>query len=248
MTTASSSCATGATPPSTSPAGTSSRMQLAGSAQQRRPAGGRARRRHPRARRDLHREQDRDAGGCAPDATLASTGFGLYLENPAGELVDAVGVYPNEPWPTTSECTLGQNLPNLLDAAANESYQRVGAGFHDYVVAPAMLGAENRTTPDAARAVRDRDLRAQRIRARWPRGRLHRAREHGWPSRRPERLGPLAVHRDRAPRHSSAAGHDRRRHRAAPGRALGGGRGRLRGCRRDVHRAPRGRAVRRIAA
>lgn len=77
---------------------------------------------------------------------LASTGFGLYLENPAGELVDAVGVYPNEPWPTTSECTLGQNLPNVLDSAAGETYQRVGTGPLDYVVAAATLGAQNTTT------------------------------------------------------------------------------------------------------
>ena len=33
----------------------------------------------------------------------ASAGFGLYLEGPDARRVDAVGVYPNEPWPTQSE-------------------------------------------------------------------------------------------------------------------------------------------------
>lgn len=78
---------------------------------------------------------------------LASTGFGLYLENPAGERVDAVGVYPNEPWPTTSECTLERNLTNTLDSAAGESWQRVGVGPLDYIAAPATLGAQNRQAP-----------------------------------------------------------------------------------------------------
>lgn len=79
---------------------------------------------------------------------LAPTGFGLYLEGPDDRLVDAVGVYPNEPWPTESECSLGRNLPNRLDFAAGESWQRVAATGDptaDFIVAPSTIDAPNRT-------------------------------------------------------------------------------------------------------
>lgn len=71
----------------------------------------------------------------------ALTGFGLYLEGPDAALVDAVGVYPNEPWPTQSECTLGENLTNGLDFATNESWQRTASG--QWIAAPATIAAQN---------------------------------------------------------------------------------------------------------
>ncbi|MDO7883295.1 lamin tail domain-containing protein [Salinibacterium soli] len=84
---------------------------------------------------------------------FALTGFGLYLEDPDDRLADAVGVYPNEPWMTESECTVGRNLPNRLDFAAGESWQRVSATGdleRDFVVAPATIDAPNRTAPSAS--------------------------------------------------------------------------------------------------
>jgi hypothetical protein len=80
---------------------------------------------------------------------FAATGFGLYLEGPDAALVDAVGVYPNEPWPTQSECTVGRNLPNSLDFLAGESWQRTSTT--GYIVAPSTIGEQNATAP-AARA------------------------------------------------------------------------------------------------
>ncbi|WP_411698291.1 lamin tail domain-containing protein [Conyzicola sp.] len=81
-------------------------------------------------------------------------GFGLYLEAPGGVRADAVGVYPNEPWPTTSECTLGSNLTNTLNFALGESWQRVadtGDPATDFVAAASTIGATNatRSTPRA---------------------------------------------------------------------------------------------------
>ncbi|MEO5921045.1 MAG: lamin tail domain-containing protein, partial [Pseudolysinimonas sp.] len=47
---------------------------------------------------------------------FALEGFGLYLESPGAVLADRVGVFPNEPWPTQSECSPGGgNLPNVLN-------------------------------------------------------------------------------------------------------------------------------------
>ena len=77
-------------------------------------------------------------------------GFGLYLAGPAGERADAVGVYPNEPWPTESECTTGRNLPNRLNFASGESWQRVAATgdvTRDFIVAPATIDRANATEP-----------------------------------------------------------------------------------------------------
>ena len=74
---------------------------------------------------------------------LAASGFGLYLEGPDARRVDAVGVYPNQPWPTQSECTVGRNLTNTLDFAAGESWQRTSPT--DFVKAPATIGAANAT-------------------------------------------------------------------------------------------------------
>ena len=75
-----------------------------------------------------------------------SDGFGLYLENPRGELVDGIGVYPNEPWPTQSECAADGNLPNVLAFAFDESWQRFGVTGDvavDFRVEPATLGEQN---------------------------------------------------------------------------------------------------------
>lgn len=77
------------------------------------------------------------------------TGFGLYLEDPHDRPVDLVGVFPNEPFPMTTECSPpGGNLPNVLDFAQGESWQRVaatGQPSRDWIVAPATLGAPNAT-------------------------------------------------------------------------------------------------------
>ena len=89
---------------------------------------------------------------------FSTSGFGLYLESPTGERVDAVGVYPNEPWPTQSECTVGSNLTNSLDFAMGESWQRVAATGDpavDFVAAASTVGAPNtrQATPQAPDAV-----------------------------------------------------------------------------------------------
>lgn len=90
--------------------------------------------------------------GPRGDAHLAESfpekGFGLFLEDRDGAIADRVGVYPNEPWPTQSECTAGRNLSNSLAFAFDESWQRVGATGEpgrDFVVAQATPGAENAT-------------------------------------------------------------------------------------------------------
>lgn len=83
---------------------------------------------------------------------FAATGFGLYLEDPDDRRADLVGVYPNEPWMTQSECSGISNLPNRLDFAAGESWQRVadtGDPAQDFIVAPSTIGAPNRSVPDA---------------------------------------------------------------------------------------------------
>ena len=85
-------------------------------------------------------------GDAHVTAPFMSSGFGLYLEGPDGELVDGVGVYANTPWPTESECTVGTNLPNSLSFAHNESWQRVAATGDvtaDFVAAPATVDEAN---------------------------------------------------------------------------------------------------------
>jgi len=101
--------------------------------------------------------------GMAGDAHISQPfalgGFGLYLESPGKVLADAVGVYPNSPWPTQSECsTSGVNLPNVLDFAVGESWQRVAASGdpnRDFVAAAATPGAPNarQETPHARASV-----------------------------------------------------------------------------------------------
>jgi hypothetical protein len=89
-------------------------------------------------------------------STFDLTGFGLYLEDAEDAPVDLVGVYPDEPWPTQGECTpVGGNLPNVLDFAQDESWQRVAATgdpARDWIVAPATIAAPNATrSPAVAR-------------------------------------------------------------------------------------------------
>lgn len=85
---------------------------------------------------------------------LDATGFGVYLEDPEGAPVDLVGVYPREPFAVDSECTpVGGNLPNVLDFAAGESWQRVAATgdpARDWIAAPATVDAPNAARPPAA--------------------------------------------------------------------------------------------------
>ncbi len=82
-------------------------------------------------------------------SAFASAGFGLYLESAEGAPVDLVGVFPNEPWPTRSECTPpGGNLPNALDLSTSESWQRVsttGEPTRDWVAAKATPTRQNAT-------------------------------------------------------------------------------------------------------
>jgi len=80
-----------------------------------------------------------------------SAGFGLLIQSPDGAITDSIGVYPNEPWPTQSECTVGSNLPNSLDFAADQSWQRVadtGDLSHDFVAAASTIAAPNRTAAE----------------------------------------------------------------------------------------------------
>ncbi len=88
-------------------------------------------------------------------------GFGAILEGPGGLVADAVGVYPNEPWPTEGECTRGRNLPNVLSFAANESWQRVavtGDTATDFIAAPSTLGASNASSPSVPARPSDRHV------------------------------------------------------------------------------------------
>jgi hypothetical protein len=87
-------------------------------------------------------------------ATFDLTGFGLYLEDADDRPVDLVGVYPDEPWPTRGECTpMGGNLPNALDFAQDESWQRVAATgdpARDWIAAPATIAEPNATRSPAS--------------------------------------------------------------------------------------------------
>ena len=89
----------------------------------------------------------------------ADGGFGLYLEDPEGALVDAVAVYPSTPTPMPTECSAHGNLPNALAGALGESWQRVattGDARVDFVRAEATPGEPNatRANPDSTLPVR----------------------------------------------------------------------------------------------
>lgn len=85
--------------------------------------------------------------------TYASRGLGLVLIRPDGATADAVAVYPNEPWPTQSECAPTPNLPATLAAVLDESWQRTDAGA--WVRATSTPGEPNaqRTAATAPRSV-----------------------------------------------------------------------------------------------
>jgi len=82
---------------------------------------------------------------------FALEGFGLYLESPGGVLADRIGVYPNNPWPTESECTPeAGNLPNVLDFSRDQSWQRIAATGDvavDWIVAASTIGRVNTIAP-----------------------------------------------------------------------------------------------------
>ena len=82
---------------------------------------------------------------------LSPLGFGLFLATPSGARADSVAVYPNEPWPTESECGVGGNLTNTLATAFDESWQRVaatGVAASDFVVATSTLTKPNVRTSE----------------------------------------------------------------------------------------------------
>ncbi|MBA4246857.1 MAG: hypothetical protein C0444_00980 [Microbacterium sp.] len=69
--------------------------------------------------------------GVEPDdvmsAPFAPGGYGYVLEDPQQRIADSVAVYPTTPWMMQSECDPSGSLPDIIDTAAGESYQRVGA-------------------------------------------------------------------------------------------------------------------------
>ncbi|TPW77158.1 lamin tail domain-containing protein [Schumannella soli] len=90
------------------------------------------------------------AGALHVMQPYASSGFGLWLEDPQGRVADRVGVYPNQPWMTASECTpstgSARNLPNSLDFSTDQSWQRradTGDSGRDWIAALATIDAPN---------------------------------------------------------------------------------------------------------
>lgn len=86
--------------------------------------------------------------------SLANAGFGGVIEDADGNIMDAVGVYEtdntHEP-PTDSPCTQGDALPNRLDYAFNETYQRfqsTGDNAADFVKAGRTVGELVAHDPD----------------------------------------------------------------------------------------------------
>lgn len=97
------------------------------------------------------------AQGGSPDAVFSNpfpvSGFGLYLEDPDGRLIDAVAVYPSEPTPMVTECSAHGNLPNTLAAGLDESWQRVastGQARADFVRVTATPGEAEAARPTSA--------------------------------------------------------------------------------------------------
>jgi hypothetical protein len=78
----------------------------------------------------LARAGERPAGADPDDvmsAPFGTGGYGYVLEDPEQRVADAVAVYPTTPWMMRSECDPEGSLPDIIDMAAGESYQRVGA-------------------------------------------------------------------------------------------------------------------------
>ena len=92
---------------------------------------------------------------------LSPLGFGLFLATPSGARADSVAVYPNEPWPTESECAEGGNLTNSLASAFDESWQRIaatGVVADDFIVAtstPTKANARTAVRPASTGVVID---------------------------------------------------------------------------------------------
>lgn len=96
--------------------------------------------------------------GVSPDdvmsAPFAPGGYGYVLEDPQQRVADSIAVYPTTPWMMRSECDPRGSLPDIVDTAAGESYQRLGASRTDdgrFVIAEATPGAPN-SSSRAARA------------------------------------------------------------------------------------------------
>ena len=92
-------------------------------------------------------------GGATPDDALSSSldaeGFGFVLEDPDERVADAVAVYSTTPWMTRSECDPSGSLPNILDVAVGESWQRFatsGDAAADFRISLATPGSPNRLT------------------------------------------------------------------------------------------------------
>ncbi len=93
--------------------------------------------------------------GAQPDDVMSAPfgpgGYGYVLEDPQQRIADAVAVYPTTPWMMRSECDPSGSLPDIVDAAAGESYQRLDAtttADGRFVIAAATPGAAN--APSAA--------------------------------------------------------------------------------------------------
>lgn len=92
--------------------------------------------------------------GVEPDdvmsAPFGAGGYGYVLEDPQQRVADSVAVYPTTPWMMRSECDPRGSLPDIVDTAAGESYQRLGASTTDegrFVIAAATPGAVNAVSP-----------------------------------------------------------------------------------------------------
>jgi hypothetical protein len=101
----------------------------------------------------IARAGERPGGVDADDvmsAPFAAAGYGYVLEDPDQRIADAVAVYPRTPWPVQSECDPAGGLPDILDTAAGESYQRFGADEQsagEFRIAAATPGAPNSAAP-----------------------------------------------------------------------------------------------------
>lgn len=101
----------------------------------------------------IARAGERPAGAEPDDvmsAPFGSGGYGYVLEDPQQRIADSVAVYPTTPWMMRSECDPRGSLPDIVDAAAGESYQRLGASTTvdgRFVIAPATPGAANAGAP-----------------------------------------------------------------------------------------------------
>jgi len=103
----------------------------------------------PGERYVLARAGERPGGAIADESLYVGyspLGVGYVLEDPDELIADRVAVYPTTPWMTTSECDPQGSIPNILDIAAGESWQRFGATVTDdgrWSIAEATPDADN---------------------------------------------------------------------------------------------------------